>query len=1620
MGSKTLKIKRADECRDNDKSVEIVEEIERKRDESKRANLWTVFLDLPRIDLRVQSLTPRRLYQPNKPKQKLAFGNTYFGPTRQARSITISTDAPVRSLTTAEVQPSAGSFSSTEGGLQNRFILWRADGANLFLNEFSVDRDLVDASLCINFSQSLLVPGTQLFIVRRKLLLLVVPTQSGIHRFYVHLARHQDDSLGNLALISRLHEDGELCAQHEFHAWRALSGSAAVATKAALGTDAVGVTVAAVCMADRQLLRVTFPTLSPIMSSNHNGTDINTEEALLQGTSVLNRMFSSLKKQTAGAAEARDVAVVMDDKGDLVVYSAFRDAKIRAFGCSGGSTGHAAASSAPIMCIELASLVVAHPAEPQPLDVQLRGCPVEGQRAHLLLVQVLLVDRSQFVVLKQMAGKLVKLFYTTLDSIYIIDFACTTLSAGSKKYCLWAAVNEASGDSSEQEPDGQPYTLKKCEFELYDKDDHGSGHRQLSPMMWESVRPATVGGTAVDSLLFKYPDLEAMRNRIFDGNSYAFDVVVRAVQVVCKQSKRPHLSHDNWIGLSRYLDEYLSSGQFKQFYLDADANVEQEEADEDMNNSSSPLMLDYSMLHDNGVERAVYEKFWTNLLKSCNQLQEEQLKAVAIWTAPVPGLIGVIQMCRFTVYSQPDAQMRVISDPSNSVVRDLLNLVKPNLKSHIKDCTKTLDIVSKHTDELCELINAFVENCSPKQNAKLYNCNSRLLNSSFTINLAAMALRSRLLVRLRFACIIKELMNTVPQLLSITVSNRMEPNVDMVITERRARIAQMITYYSTMWIALSVRLISRDQAPKLINVAQAFLKYGGPNMVKRFCGEFVEQDETTAAVNGLEQEVNARTVNDDGEEDDDSFVRGSDDELPDDDDVSLDEQPSGCPPPSRWDDNTPGVTLRKRLAHASMDGCSAIMTRFARSMEELVEGIIYALWPETSLTLPRFLAERKFFDALTSYCSMSSRPVLPPELSYAFRFFQAIALSGKGDPESAWSLFEEVAHGVAYEDEALNAVLSQMYASPSTELLPPSASAEQQGTTTAPVVFVRRVKRSHSSAEYYNKVMQVFREHKHGPFVVQAGEKAVRLARAQGDAGMLRQEALELLTSEIYTTLFTQHLLSANYQQAVRAVLASPNAQRQIVCLRQLIIHLLDTRQRRMLIALPFDRLAPDVMNMLEARCKAELISGACNGNPMYEVTYAFLISRCEFGRAAKLMHELAMRLRREIQSRALLQRRCAALATVYQTMQIDMDEPNISYEMTEYEDDQPLSADGTEDTDDDCGAGEEAGRDFEMVDLQGQAEQQQSSQSHPPLRNGRVVVTKEDVARELLQAEARLALLDADSHTVPPLADEDILRESLNHKRFDMAWLLIKQFELKPYELLKRVTEQAIRTDYNEDDDDDDEYGSFDVEDGENRGDGLAETSLGERRKKKRVVEDEFEELDWVVYNRQYLGDRGSHAAHWRLVISYLDLAMELFPHDTAILRTVANVFLKYSLKLPTWLESRYKRVHFGDLLRLLIDYDDLGDAFKMLLSQIDLARQRLRELVARWIRMNPKATFIPDEELVTLLPYTHINELLRLAENPARHDRQNLPIKETVEKLKQFATYQKTIITNPTAFSK
>ncbi|KAF7637423.1 hypothetical protein Mgra_00003167 [Meloidogyne graminicola] len=1407
---------------------------------------------------------------------------------------------------------------------QSKQLLVRSDGANnLYLNEYSIDKDLIESSLCINFSASLIIPGTRLFIVRHKIFLIVVPTQSGIHRFYVHLDKNQDDSLGNVSLLSLLHQSGELFATHDFNAWK----SSGIAINVSVGTDQNGSTKAVIRMLDGPVLRIIYPSLSPMETSIP-------EEYPLQDVG----MFASLfKKQSIGIFDA---IIVTADFGELRIFSASHDGKLRVLDVSSGNV---------LTCFDLIAKMSVLSCQ-QIEDISLR------------IVQPRRIDESDyfeiytFTLLKQIGKDITICFSTSINYVYIKDFTARIIPQNNinnekEKFCLWVIVNE-SPEIWDSDEELQPYTLMKCEFIFSFSNIE---NQEIFSYEWESVRPAC-SSCLSDNRLFKYPNSEGIRNRIFDGNNYSFDVVNRAVQVVCKQQQV--IQYGNWIALSRFLDEFLSSGQLKHLYFI---------------NAGDHVDDDTELLPDETKLKQSYEKFWMDFLKTCDQLQEESLEPIAIWQSEPIGLIGVVQKCRFTIYLPPDDQMRGICTPQNKIAKLLFDLVKQNQLSDLSNPDKISELVNNNTDELCRLIS-------------IIKFRSHYLQSNFTVSLIAMAIRSIVLTRLKISCIINNLVDVIPQILAISSEDRIDPKIAMVISTYNSRIAQSINYYTTLWIALSVRLVSHDPIPKQINVAQAFLKYGTNDkfiMAQRpICKEKYGEDDDDEIIpnkiieNDFEEEEDED--NDDYFNNNSELIRqnneiliNEDEQFEDgeyiiNDDISYNSNIKLLPPPSRWDDTIINKTRNKTKKLQQNNQKSS----FSRFFADLIEGILIVLWPESkTLTLPCFLAESNFFDALKNYCSLNEP--FSPELAYSFEFFQAIACSGQNKPETAWTMFQEISKGVENGDLIFNELLCKLYPSPSVNLKLNNNHDFDDNSYS----INNLKKKKHSLIEYYNKVMFIFKEHKHSEYVILAGKLAIKYSKIDKD---------ELLLSEIYTTLFTQHLINKNYWEAVRSVLHNPNNKRQSVCLCQLITHLLDTRQTKILVALPYGNLANIVIEIIEARCKAEMVGSGTGNFSMYNIAYAFYISRCEYIKAAKLMYELSIRLRHEIQDRALLQRRCNTLATIFQTMQIVEDEGNASLLLDDI--DNNNNNNGNIEIRREEGSTEEIDGDFEFVDVSGNI----NNDSNLIQNINKIQITKSDISRELLKLEARLSLMDADPSIVPPLDESGILYESLRYKRYDMAWLLIKEFNLKPNDLLTQITEEAIRID--------------------NEGD------INNKEINANIQQNEEKLPEWVFCNRSFIRDlnigESNQQPHWRIVISYLDLSLKIFPHDTSILRTIANTFLKFSIKLPVWLVQRYSEINFGDLLRLLIDFGDFSDAFSILLDQIETLKKHLKERTTKQIINNPLAKN-NNEGPFEILPLPHIELLLQLAEKDKK--RINLPIAETKTKLKEFYDYHRVISRNP-----
>lgn len=65
-----------------------------------------------------------------------------------------------------------------------------------------------------------------------------------------------------------------------------------------------------------------------------------------------------------------------------------------------------------------------------------------------------------------------------------------------------------------------------------------------------------------------------------------------------------------------------------------------------MSNEDGTALLNFNILKDGKLKIAI-NQFWNNLLKSCNQLQENEIQPIAFLQSESLGLIGIIQQVCF-------------------------------------------------------------------------------------------------------------------------------------------------------------------------------------------------------------------------------------------------------------------------------------------------------------------------------------------------------------------------------------------------------------------------------------------------------------------------------------------------------------------------------------------------------------------------------------------------------------------------------------------------------------------------------------------------------------------------------------------------------------------------------------------------------------------------------------------------------------------------------------------------------------------------------------------------------------------------------------------------------------
>uniref|UniRef100_A0A914CBT9 Nuclear pore complex protein Nup160 n=1 Tax=Acrobeloides nanus TaxID=290746 RepID=A0A914CBT9_9BILA len=1332
---------------------------------------------------------------------ELVYSQTYFNP-KPVRVIRIKSAAPIQSLSATEVSSSAGSFGfSSDGlGLENRFIIWRAEGPNLFLDEFSTDSDLHDSSICLNFTHTKILPGTQIFVYRG-FLILVVPTQSSLHWFYVSM-NTDSDSRGplrpNYSILSLFPNECDLQAPTYGFYWLTTTG---IAKKAEVVLLRDGRIQSAFLMVDSPIVMVSLP---PFGNDNR---ELVSETTLREGN-VVTQLLKNLDSQH----NVVDFDLISDGF-DAQLVSIHKDGRINLW---------SAKAKRVIETVNLNKISNENLAD----NFSIRF----AQSSSIVVVCIQFVDRAKFMVVKmnEQYNSSPILAITAVKTRHVIDFMANPVMRNKDdEYSLWVLISETVDPDEREQTSTQPYSLWKCSLSLLNDNPHE----------WIRVRPA-VPDSSMDDILFHSTAIEAIRHRIFNGDDYSFDAVQRAVHIVCKKPIA-NIVYNDWSSLIGFVEDFLQSGQFKQYYLGADDR-----------NSLMILNPIDQQAWDNAVE-----KFWLSLYKCCNQFQEAGLHALRIWYSQELDIIGVIQQCRFTIYHPPDEHMRYLlnSTVDKPYLKECFLMAEKYAKNDLRlDLTipenqrqNVLDNFLSNIDDLCRVIRLFAEHCPVDISTNLISCNSFYLASSFTTGLLSTAFRHRILGRLHFSHLVNAVIRLVTQLMK-KLRQGSDDRWDSIIRTHDSTVLQILRYYSTLWTALSNRIDcmvpDEDGVLRHMTVAQAFFKYGNETMVKRLTNgrtHFIDEEEDE------EDEVEANSR------------RGSSNQM-----------------------------------RAAVYLSNPATTEFSKFVRDTLDAAMITLWPEsTALTLPRFLTQNGYFEALQNYVLLNE-PFIS-ELAYAFRFFQGVAFSGLGHPQMAFESFVEGLAGIDTADDALNNVLSYLEHEP---------------------------RREYTETDYLYIVMKFFKEHGHNQAVITTGE--IIIQKAKEDIKVASSPQLP----SVHMLLFSQHMANGSYSEAVQAILANSDSELQRGCLRDLVFVLLQTEKYKTFIDLDYKQLTSQVIEILEERCKNPDVQWE---SPIFDVFYAFHIQRCEFLNAARVMYEFLLRLRHELQNREILQKRCRVLATVFQTMHMLPDSEQLTL---------PINIDHI--------SKRRIDTNFNDVFTLDRTQETMDDLEETP-QDSVFILTKDDVQKELIKAEARLSLLDAyEQSNVPPLNEIEIVQDSIKHRLYDMAWLLISVFDLDPNELFADVTFQCINLDLEREDNPD------------------------------------FEDPLWVTHNRKFVDDSKGHIErYWKILIAYTDLALQKSPANSHILRTIAYTFLKYSLKLPAWLIQKYTQVNFADFLRTLLDYNELAEAFRHLSPFLDSTLKSITSDRARFY-----------------LPITHIDELLRLSDQSDL----DLPVEDAKKKIK------------------
>ncbi|VDD86622.1 unnamed protein product [Enterobius vermicularis] len=524
---------------------------------------------------------------------EVAFAATYAKVPVSA--IRISTEPPP-TLNVEEAEKSAGFFSfENDTEFKQRFIIWRALGSNLYLEEHCMDIPLVENSLCISLHSSQIIPGTCIFYAD-SFLFIYCPTQTALHRFFLHIP--VGFAMSAKSLLSLLHERSNHL--REIHDSYELN-SQSIAVRAHIAYTKLEL-FSVFFLRDTQLIKLEMSSVPATLP--------NVEVTYLHSEGILQRMVGSTTVRNVSSLASYTLNnecffFVLFTSGILQVYLKQRlEYNKNLTECLGRELSQTQ-ESLTFMTIKV-----------QQVDqLLLLLCHVQSGNNE----NCIMISRTCVSDMWKPKDSLKQFQTVPVPAIYVVDFSCFFCDGHDKLIVL-----------SRNEFKYSVFLTANIDWETGELD------------TWEVTRSPSICSVKDDDFgTDSSSDVNKKSLRIFDQNNYSFDVVLRSAMLVCKhrscEVQLQRLLPNDWNGLRNIIEFYVAAPQFEAQSL---SRTEKKQSRSGRSDENPKL------------------KFWTALEKSCNELLEANCFPLGVWHSNSSGLYGALQKGRFTVCVAEDKKLK--------------------------------------------------------------------------------------------------------------------------------------------------------------------------------------------------------------------------------------------------------------------------------------------------------------------------------------------------------------------------------------------------------------------------------------------------------------------------------------------------------------------------------------------------------------------------------------------------------------------------------------------------------------------------------------------------------------------------------------------------------------------------------------------------------------------------------------------------------------------------------------------------------------------------------------------------------------------------------------------------